>query len=98
MPTKKQLPTVAPNGKPYNFTERHRMALKVGKACQYVNELVAGKVEGDALRLRAAFKVIDKHIPDAPVEQHNMHEIKQLTDISPHKLLDIIEGRAKRIN
>ena len=93
-----KLPTTAPNGKPYTFTERHRMALKVGKACQYVNELVAGKVEGDALRLRAAFKVIDKHIPDAPVERDNLNEIRQLKDIDPHELLGVIEGRAKRVN
>lgn len=87
------------SGRPAAFHERVRERIKVAKIVSRVQDCALGKVEMSNTELQAAKLLINKTIPDLPVQPTDpLGGAKDVSGMSPYHLLTIIEGSAERVD
>lgn len=99
MPTNSTRAMTLPNGRLATRSERLRQQIKTGVAVKYLNDVVAGTEEANAVRVNAAKFLIQKTIPDLPaikVETDPLAGAKDITHADVRSLLRVIEGEAER--
>ena len=83
--------------RPAIYHERLREKIQVGKIVDRVQKCALGQVEMTSTQFQAAKLLINKTIPDLPVETHVTGNVKDISHQSPYDLLTIIEGQAERV-
>ena len=85
--------------RPAAYHQRLRERIKTGQIVGRVQRCALGEEEMTNVEFQAAKLLINKTIPDLPVEAVDpLAGAKDVSGMSPHALLQIIEGEAHRLD
>ena len=97
MPTRATRALTTTHGRPAAFHERVRERIKVGQIVDRVQKCALGSVEMTNTEFQAAKLLINKTIPDLPQQPVDpLAGAKDVSGMSAHALLTIIEGESER--